>query len=700
MTIAATTELAQEPRAPKLTPYIPMSIPGVSKEGYFVQKRFTILVKASIKKQNITEVLLAEGTKIRYKVTKQLIFCASDILSVLSYEMARAPFGIALSYRELADRMGRYCEKFVMVACRLLVMLGLLDPPKQLSGRNRSLTWKLPGRQKLIDALVVAATESETEACRGPHDESELTSGSGVPHSVRATDDTTCSGLAQDVPTNKDDPARGAGSSQPGARASTSTRHTMPDGNAHAASIQHICSANTAYMLRPDGIYAACNYNNYDSKDSAKLEESNYEYLPQHVFSLVWDVDAITWLISDLCPLDRPFLEHEPKVVRGQAALILAQTEVWGLSLEEAFKRVTRTLKYTFQEDPWFSAKRHTIPFCIGTRFSSLYNAMVKHKWTPPDEEERVIEEFRQGARRNSLFRYAGRLGIDLSQQTEQYLDAMALALEAAIQAEYQFAIDDPAYQPSDVPYLRVFAEFHCAPRHNEASGEHTPPAPATDGEALLNFQQRQADLARQFCWIGEQLDYPKMKVWNNQGSPYEWVESGKLAWQDFVGNICPQTILRLIVRHLCQFHGLRPEEAEMKQAAPDRAPSASPLPPAPASSFSGVQEAEPQTENLDEPPGMTCEEAELVIAQMQRDKLDHAITYRTSANGGVVLAIRFSRNPNEESEWLEVYHPDQWPGVWEARMKQTWARFEALRQSLPVAPPSRRKTALWQRRQ
>ena len=701
MAVAA-AELAQEPRAPKLTPYIPMAIPGVSKEGFFVQKRFTLLVKARVKKQQITEILLAEGTKIRYKVTKQLIFCASDILSVLSYEMARAPFGVALSYRELADKMERYCEKFVMVACRLLIILGLLDPPRQLSGRDRSLTWKLPGRQALIDALVVSATESEAEDCSGPHDDETLpSSGSGMPNSVRATDDTTCSYLSQDATNNKDVSASVAAQSQPPAQPATPTRHGMPDDIPHAASTEHMYPVNTAYMLRPNGIYAVCNYDsNYDSKDSAKLD-SNYENLPQNA-SLVWDIDAITWLISDLCPLDRPLKKHEPGVIKGQAALILAQTTTWGLSLEDAFKRVSRALKYAFQEEPWFKANRDKIPFCVGKYFTSIYAAMVKNQWFPPDEAEQAAEQFRQGARRNQLFRTAGRLLIDLSQQTEEDIEQMSLALEPVIQAEHQRVIDDPTYKPSDLPYLAVFAEFHCTPRPNEASGENAPPASATDGEAL-DFQQRQADLVRQFCWIGEQLGYPKMKVWNNQGSPYEWVESGKLAWQGFAADVCPQTILRLIVRHLCQLHGLRSEEAEMTQAASDPSLAAPASPPSPAPSFVGVREAEPVTENLDEPCGMTPQEAEQVIAQMQRDKPYHAITYRTSTNGGVVLAIRWSSNPQIESEWIEVYEPQQWPGVWEARMAQTWARFEALRQSLPPAPhrgAKQRAAALWQRRQ
>lgn len=669
MAVAATTELVQEPHAPKLTPYIPMNISGVPKDGYFVQKRLDLLVQARIKKQQITEVLLAEGTKIRYKVTNHLIYCASDVLSVLSYEMARAPFGIALSYRELADRMGRYCEKFVMVACRLLVILELLDPPRQLSGRNRSLTWKLPGRQKLIDALVAATTQDEPENCSGPQVDESSPSGKGMPKSSRATDDITCSGLAQDVPTNKDVSASTAKPSQPLPQP-VAIRHTMPpDSNAHAASIEHICPPGMAYMLRPNGIYAACNYeSNYDSEDSEKLD-SNYG---GSSFSLVWDTDAITWLISVLCPLDRAYMPHEPKVVYRQAEQIFAQAATWGGSLEETFKRVSRTLKYAYQEQPWFKAHRDTIPFCIGKRFASLYEDMVKKGWIPPDEADQVMEQFRQGARIGQLFRMAARFSIDLSQQSEQIIEQMATSLEAIREAEDQRAVADPSHIPSDLPYLQVFAAFNCAPQRHEDSRETAPPERA-DADFVPVLQQRHAAMTQQFFDVGTFLGHPRLKVWNDDGVYPEWVDAGPLAWREY-GKDMPYFILCLIVRHLCHIHDLRFEEAAVTRAAP------SSLPAAPSSIFADIQEAEPITENLEESPGMTCEEAEQVIAQMQRDQPYHKITYRTSANSGVVLAIRWCSNPNVESEWLEVHRPSEWPGVWEARAAQTWARFEARR--------------------
>lgn len=535
MALAATEVApASRPAPYKYPPYIPAEIEGVPDDCYVVRVRNDALIRARTK--DIREVYLREGTKIAYRVTKRLRECASDVLSILEYKMASHPFGITLSYAEMVRQLaGRYCEKFVMIACKLLTLCGLVEPPRQVSGHNRSLTWRLPPRQALIAALVKAhqgegGAETKRADDRSEPPQPSKYSGTAQPLNSFATDDTTCSETAQDMPSHKDVQA-------------SAPPHDEPPPPAH------------------DQIAPA------------------------------WDADAIQRLIDQLCPLERALRPHEPKIIAAQARLIFERTTQ--VPAEEAYRRVSWTIKYMMQEQPFYKERHAVVPFCVGKHYEEMYREMTAHHWTPPDEAQRdrqaaQYESLMQGARRARVARLARQHDLDLNALSDEQWDALSLALEQAQHAEWQRQLADPAFASSDEPYLRLFAEFGCVPR--AANNE---PAPA----ACADTTQSHAET---------------------------------------------------IFSYLCE--APPPKDGEQR-------------------------------------PGMDVADADLLVRRLLREKPGHQIGYRTSDYGGVVLAIQYYSRPDERyNEWLDIYQPEEWPGVWGARARESHRRFEEQYQARRTA--------------
>jgi hypothetical protein len=641
------------PRPFRRSPYIPPEIEGVPRNIYIVEERFDLLVDARIKAKAVKTIRLADNTKVTYKISRGIRHCASDVLSIICYEMAANPFGAALSYEHMAKKslVGRYGEKCVTIACKLLQILDLIEEPRRLGGSDRRYTWRPKPRDEVIAALklVQGGDQGRSRCCPSSSKPSEFpTGGTGLPTPSGTQDCTTCDNVAQVgrlEATNRASAtitreAAPEAMQQKNQAASTATPKTDPK----AASTAHICGEDNAYMPPPHGIYAACESESssmiheserrldsdsrqaaFSSSSAYSLEDpptagvtgapasllANTPLLPSSppVVSEAWTATpaSVAALIVEICP--HPDLtEGEKQRILAQASLILDYLEGLPEELSEADaqRRISAALLYMRDGQPFWKGHPNLIPFCVGKHFGAMEQEMIKKGYVSPQEQARKEAQnaahWASIAARSQMLRWASRHGIEIPDMDEAAMDALASSWQQLHYAELERWQQDERYEASDAPYLRLFAEFGC----------HLAPIPPTKAAAA-------------------------------EEQP------------------------RSVLETLCVAN-----------------------PPSQRGCAAGEGE-EPTT------GGMSLEEleeAEQLVRRIMREKPNHEVRYRmTAAQDGIVLAVCWQKcdyaaslNPNQQ-EWLEVYRPEDWPGVWEARadaaqraFREQMAQFRARR--------------------